>query len=87
MDESYHTYDRVISHIRMSHVTHISMSQVTHINESHHAYECTHLHVNATAQYFLVLAEFDTNTRTHTYTHTQTHAHTHTHIFMGKAVF
>ena len=53
MNESCHTYEWVISHVWMGHVTHMNescntyewvmshiwMSHVTHMNESHHTYE------------------------------------------------
>jgi len=52
MNESWHTYEWVTSHIWMSHVTHVNeschtyrvmshiwMSHVTHINQSRHTYE------------------------------------------------
>jgi len=49
---SCHTYEWVMSHIWMSHVTHMNeschiwMSHVTHMNESRHAYEWAMSHMN-----------------------------------------
>ena len=59
MKESCHTYEWVMSHIRMSHVihmneschtyewvmSHIWMSHVTHMNESRHKYKWVMLHI------------------------------------------
>jgi len=41
MSESCHTYERVMSHIRTSHVTprHMNESCFKHMNESCHTYE------------------------------------------------
>jgi len=45
MKESCHTYEWVMSHIWMSHVSHIWMSHVTHMSESRDTYEYVLCHI------------------------------------------
>ena len=94
MNESWHTYEWVMAHIWMRHVTHMNASchiyeavmsqiwirQIAHVNTSHHIYQWV--------MSYMWIRHTHTHTHTHTNTHTHTHTHTHVpHIWASPVVY
>ena len=69
-----YTYEWVMSHIWMSHVTHMNESCHTHMNESCHTCEWVMSHI-------WMSHALTSSIRTHTRTHTHVHTHTHDRLW------